>query len=552
MKKKYIISIYYGLSTAFALVVIITSFCISSVLFLKMQKVMEQDLNKRINDILAIGITKLDADAHSKLTKPEQESTPDYIKLKKALREIRDGSTDVRYVYTFRHINGHNFQFIVDAEEEKGNTSHIGDVYTGLNIDEFINSTNKIYVSKKYDKDKWGTWLTGYVKIITTTGKMDGFLCIDISAESIIRQERKAITDIFIIGILIIIIFVGLGIYIARRIAKPLSLLEKDMILIKDLKLDINLEIKSRFKEIVNIKNVEDNMKIGLQSFKKYVPADLVSKLILLNKEAILGGEKKELTVLFTDIKDFTSISEKLNLELLTEYLAEYLEGMTSIIIKHHGTVDKYIGDSIMAFWGAPLDIEDHAYQTCLAALECQQFLNKMNLRFKNAGKPEFITRFGINSGEMIVGNFGYEKRFNYTVSGDNVNLASRLEGINKLYKTSILIGENTYNIVKDKFACRKIDIVAVKGKVIGISIYELISSKEDMPTDLKTFLDLFNKALELYFNRNWEQAIKFFEKTKKINPNDFPSELFIKRCNEFIKKPPPVDWNGINFLHEK
>jgi adenylate cyclase len=298
--------------------------------------------------------------------------------------------------------------------------------------------------------------------------------------------------------------------------------------------------------------NVTEKMKNGLRSFKKYVPADLVSQLIKLNKEAKLGGEKKVMTVFFSDILNFTNFSEKLNLEKLTEYMAGYFESLTAIIVKNKGTIDKYIGDSIMAFWGAPVDMEDHAYHACMAALECQQFLADQSAKFKESGKPDFYTRFGINSGEMIVGNFGYHERFNYTVLGDNVNLASRLEGINKLYATNIIVSEYTYVLIKDRFACRKIDIVAVKGKNTGVPIYELVSAKENLQKEKSDFLNLFNEGMDEYLAKNWKKAISIMEKAKSIVPDDYPADKIIGRCKEYIKNPPPADWDGIYVLKEK
>ena len=517
-----------------------------------MRAVMRQDLDKRMHDILAVGVTKINTGDHAKLTKPEQESEKEYTRVKKTLQEIRNGGIDVRFVYTIRKKEDHKYQFIVDAEESQKDVSHLGDPYEGIDTEAFSDSSQLVYINKNYYVDKWGTWLTGYAKIITPDGKSDGFLCADISAKSIIQREKKALANIFIMGLLITIVFISFGILIARRIAKPLSLLEKDMIRIKKFELDDTVEIRSYFTEIMNMKYAEDNMKIGLQSFKKYVPSDLVSQLIKLNKEAKLGGEKKNLTIFFSDIANFTSVSEKLSPEMLSEYMAEYFEGMTRIILKHNGTVDKYIGDAIMAFWGAPSDLEDHAYQACLAAMECRQFLIEMNSNFKKAGKPELFTRFGINSGDVIVGNFGYQERFNYTVIGDNVNLASRLEGINKLYGTTIIVSESTFQMIRDRIACRKIDIVAVKGKDIGIPIYEIISAIGTLPSEQKAFLYLFNNGMDLYLNKKWQQAMMSIVRAQQLCPHDVPSGIIINRCREFIKNPPPPDWQGTFVLREK
>ncbi len=552
MRKKYNFSINFGLSSAFAFVVIITSICISVIFFLNMRTVMRQDLNKRIHDILAIGITKLDSSAHASLTRPEQEDSPVYRQIKKTLQEIRDGSTQVRFVYTIRQVKGQDYQFIVDAEENSEDLSHLGDPLPDTDIDSLIEKDSNFYISKKFETDQWGTWLTGYTRIITPEGRHDGYLCLDISAKSIIDKERSVLLNILVIDLLITILFILLGIGIARGIAKPLSLLEQDMIRIKDFNLDAHVDIRSRFIEIMNMKYAEDNMKTGLQSFKKYVPAALVSQLITLNKEAKIGGEKKQLSILFSDIADFTTVSESLSPEKLSEYMAEYFEGMTSIIIRHQGTVDKYIGDAIMAFWGAPLDLEDHAWHTCMAALECRDFLATMNESFKKAGKPVLHTRFGINSGEVIVGNFGYQDRFNYTVIGDNVNLASRLEAINKLYKTTIIISEATHSLIAGRIACRKIDIVAVKGKKVGIPIYEVIAPQEKLSPIQNTFLEDFRQGMDAYLARDWNRAIQYMDNALKTIPEDYPSTLIIRRCREFLENPPEKDWQGVIVLREK
>jgi class 3 adenylate cyclase len=552
MNNKSLLSINVGLSFAFSFVAIITSVCISGVLFFNMHSVMYDDLNKRMHDIAAIGVSKIDGDAHSLLTKPEQEGGEAYNKIKKTLQDIRNGGTGIRYVYTMRYLSSNKYEFVVDAEEDMKNISHLGDEFTEINIDPAFDVKNKIYINDRYYTDKWGTWLSGYAQIYTSGGKLDGILAVDISAESIIRQERKIIVNILIVETFITLFVIGLGMIIARRISNPLAQLEKDMLRIKEFKLDDNVDIKSRFREIINIKNAEGNMKAGLRSFKKYVSADLVSQLIRMNKEARLGGEKKELTVFFSDIADFVAVSENLSPEQLSKYMAEYFEGITSIIIRHSGTVDKYIGDAVMAFWGAPSELNDHAYKASLAALECQEFLEKMNARHARAGEPQFHTRIGINSGNVIVGNFGYEERFNYTVLGDNVNLASRLEGINKLYGTKIIVSESTYGLIRDKIRARKIDVVVVKGKKTGMPIYELVGLVDKLTEEEKSFISLFNEGMELYLHKKWGEAILVLQNGMRIMPNDKPAQIIIGRCRNLIENPPPDNWRGVTVLTEK
>jgi adenylate cyclase len=293
-------------------------------------------------------------------------------------------------------------------------------------------------------------------------------------------------------------------------------------------------------------------MKSGLRSFKKFVPADLVAELIKLNKEAVLSAEKRVLTVSFSDIADFTSISEMLKPEQLVGNLGTYFEGMTKTILKNRGTIDKYIGDAIMSFWGAPNYQEDHAYLACQSALESQRFLSSIAGDWKTKGVPIFNTRIGINTGELIVGNMGYEERLNYTVMGDTVNLASRLEGLNKFYGTRIMISEFTLDTVRDRMETRLLDTVAVKGKKTGVKIYELISEKGNIDKGLMEFLALYNEGISLYEKQDWPGSVKVFAEALKLRNDDKPVQMLLERCRKFEKEGTPHDWNGVTVFHEK
>jgi len=213
--------------------------------------------------------------------------------------------------------------------------------------------------------------------------------------------------------------------------------------------------------------------------FGKYVSPVVIDNLIKNPDKINLGGEKRNITIFFSDIRGFTSISENLKPEELVNLLNDYLTEMTSIITKNEGLVDKFMGDAIMAFWGAPLDQPDHAELACKSSLEMMDKLKELQKKWKKEGIPSFDIGIGLNSGEAIVGNMGSSNRFDYTAMGDNVNIASRLEGLNKTYKTNIIISENTYKLVKDKFEVKKLDSVTVKGKKKAITIYELLSYKK-------------------------------------------------------------------------
>jgi adenylate cyclase len=211
------------------------------------------------------------------------------------------------------------------------------------------------------------------------------------------------------------------------------------------------------------------------QTFSKFVTKSVVDELLRHPEKIKLGGEKKILTVLFSDVRGFTSLSEKLTPEQLVEHLNEYLQAMTDIVFKYNGTLDKYVGDELMAFWGAPVPQEDHALRSCKAALEMMSVLRRMNQNWESIGKSPLDIGIGLNSGDMVVGNMGSNSRMDYTLMGDNVNLGARLEGTNKVYGTNIIISEFTYEIVKDKVVVRELDLIRVKGKQLPVTIYELI-----------------------------------------------------------------------------
>ncbi len=344
-----------------------------------------------------------------------------------------------------------------------------------------------------------------------------------------------------------------IGIYFASRISKPLLTLVNEADKIRSFQLDDSVPMKTNFTDLKRLGDAFQNMKSGLRSFKKYVSSDLVGYLIQSGQEAILGGEKKTLSVYFSDIADFTSISEKLAPEKLVRDLGEYLGEMSNIISVNDGTIDKYIGDAIMAFWGAPQECADHAYLACKSAIENQQKLELLRkTKWKNENKPLFKARIGVNTGDLIVGNIGSDSRMDYTVIGDTVNLASRLEGINKYYNTEIMCSESTNRIVKDRIVTRKLDLVAVKGKAKGVGIYEVIGFKNQVSLKLESFISKYEEAFDHYLNRRFEEALKLFKDSLSLKAGDVGVSIFTERCENYIKQAPAEDWNGVYVFKTK
>ena len=292
-----------------------------------------------------------------------------------------------------------------------------------------------------------------------------------------------------------------------------------------------------RFKEQSAKKQIKD-------AFQQYMSPAVIEELLKHPEKLKLGGEKKELTIFFSDIRSFATISEKFSPEKLVSVLNQYLSAMTEIIIKNNGVIDKYIGDEIMAFWNAPLDEPRHPALACSSALEMTKKLKELNSKWKKEGIEEIKIGMGINTGEAIVGNMGSSQRFNYTTMGDNVNIASRLESLNKVYGSPIIISESTYEKIKDYFICRELDFVMVKGRKEPTKIYELICKKEDETKDIKKFTELFENGLDKYRKAKWEDAINYFQKCCQLN-KDKASEVFISRCKEF-KKSNIKKWDGI------
>ncbi len=311
---------------------------------------------------------------------------------------------------------------------------------------------------------------------------------------------------------------------------------------------------KVSFIKEVNMMNVAtDQMKLALNSLTKYVPLDLVSKLMLSGKSATLGGEKQQITILFSDLANFTQIAEQTAPDTLLEILGEYFRVMNEIIEEHHGTVDKYVGDSIMAFWGAPTPQPDHPLNACRAALAMQEKFPALWKKMNPEHRALLKQRIGINTGLAIIGNIGAPDRMDYTAIGDQVNLASRLENLNKFYGTKILVGEGTATAVKDQMLLRPIEKVSVKGKTQSSLIFELLGLKSEASANTLQALTVYEKALSLFQNRQFAEAAKVFAEANLLfGGNDSVSQILIQQSEEFQRTPPPDNWNGTIVMREK
>ena len=308
---------------------------------------------------------------------------------------------------------------------------------------------------------------------------------------------------------------------------------------------------------VYNYIQEEKNKQFLKSSFGTYISPELIDEMYESGKEPELGGEEGYHTAFFTDIQSFSAFSEKLSASDLVSLLNDYLTEMTDILMENNGTLDKYIGDAIVAFYGAPLDLKNHELMACRTAIKMQERLAVLRQQWQEEGDrwPEIVhhmqNRIGINTGKMVTGNMGSESRMNYTMMGDTVNLAARLESSAKQYGVYIQLSDSTYEAVKDQVVVRALDFVRVMGKTEPVKVFELISEKGQEPEPYKKILPIFHEGLENYFKQDWDKAIEAFKTADELEEmfpgrKTNPSRIYIPRCQNFKANPPGDDWDGV------
>lgn len=369
----------------------------------------------------------------------------------------------------------------------------------------------------------------------------------DSIAERVRRSWRLIV--LMITGALLLAL--SLALVSARSATRPLLRIADAVGKIAGGNYDTRLEASSQ-DEIGQLAGAINGMALGLKeghfiksTFQRYVAPSVVQALIENPDRLELGGVKREMTVFFSDIAGFTPLAERLSPEALVELINEYLSAMTLCIFASEGTIDKYEGDAIMAFWNAPIEQSDHALRACRAALDTRVALKALQGKWRAKGLSELEMRIGINTGPMVVGNMGSMVKMDYTVLGDAVNLGARLEGANKAYGTKILISENTFKTVSTSIEAREVDTLTVKGKVQSTRIYELLALKGALPVKRSDGYKTFEQGLACFRNRDWSGAQEAFSLSDKILGGDSVSQLFLKRVSGFRATPPPESWDG-------
>jgi adenylate cyclase len=378
------------------------------------------------------------------------------------------------------------------------------------------------------------------------TGGPEWITAVVVPADEFLGVVYENAAFTVLVGLVFLVLAVLLGYVLAHRITNPLRAIAADLEQVGHFKLSALPAPTSFVQEIAVVSDSVERMKASLRSFGRYVPAALVEDVITSGREARLGGECRVLTIHFSDIVGFTSISEALEPTALVEHLGEYLQAMSAILREHDGTIDKFMGDGILAFFNAPTPVPAHAAQACRAALVATRRLRELRPQWEAAGRPAFYARIGLHTGEALVGNIGTTERFAYTVIGDAVNLASRLEALNKVYGTEILATREVVDAAGPGFEWRQLDRVAVAGRHEGTLVVELLGVQGDVPPSVLHARDLYEAALAAYFAQRFADAAAGFRAAAAASPSDRTAVLMAERAEVYQHFPPPAHWGGV------
>jgi len=433
-----------------------------------------------------------------------------------------------------QYLSQHGTAYILDPNgrillpEKLGNNIH----------ERIVSAAFKIYENNKspaffYDFED-ETYLASFQDFPTSYDNHWKILFIaplsDFFADFLLTQRIAVFLSLAVLAIASILIII-----LSFHISKPIVQLSNEIDRIARLDLESKKRIISHIAEISRIDDSVASMRTAFRSFGHYIPKELAKQLIRKAQEIVLGGEKKTISIFFTDIVNFTSISENLPIEKLSALLTEYFELLTKVILDCGGTIDKYIGDSIMSIWGAPEDLPDFSTRACKAALLCQHRLVALNQQWEKKEKLIFETKMGIKTGPVFVGNLGTSERMNYSAVGDTVNTAARLQAMNKSYHTHIIIDEETLNTAGPHFLVRPLEIVEVRGKKNKLKIYELVAQIDGEPEIRPTpeqmeLCTLFTEAYNAFEEGALEKAKTLFLALHEKFPDDYPTQLYLER----------------------
>ena len=417
------------------------------------------------------------------------------------------------------------------------------------------------YDSRQAVVDGGTRFLVERGKLMDFTGKRaiaDMVLAYDLDQRLATLLEGIGLLVYLAIGLLLFSLIVAFG--VSGRMSRPIRELSAAADQVAGGDLDVRVDVSSG-DEIGSLGEAFNRMTDGLKerdriksTFKRYVAPDVVEYLLENPEANQVGGQRRRLTMLFSDLAGFTSISEAREPEEVVQVLNRYLGMVSENLVKRGGTLDKYMGDGVMAFWGAPIPREHDALGACLAALDHIAVVNMLNAELADSGMAELKVRVGLHKGDVIVGNIGGEQSQDYTVIGDAVNLAARLEPVNKVYGTAIMASEDVWNELDGQLEGREVDSVRVKGKQKPVRIFEIIGEKGTLAAHPKKArcVTLFSEGLAKYRAQDFPAALKCFHDALQADPSDGPSAVFKERCQQSLTQAPREDWSGVWTLTSK
>jgi adenylate cyclase len=367
-----------------------------------------------------------------------------------------------------------------------------------------------------------------------------------VAEDDFLGTIRRDITRTILVSLAIMALFLAAAAFLARSISAPLHAIAVETEHIRRLDFSDRPLPHTVFEEIADVNGVFGSLKSGLRGFGKYVPLKLVQGMLADGTEPELGGRSEELSILFSDINGFTGFAEEIGAAATAKVLGDYLAEIAGIVADESGTVDKYIGDGMMAFWNAPRPVADHAERAVIAAIRCRDAIAAMP-RADRLG-----TRFGIHTDRVIVGNFGAPDRFAYTAIGDGVNLAARLERVNNEYGTAIIASDQTRRLAGDSIVWRRLDRIAVKGKRLPTEIHEALGLVGFVPESILAAAAEYEAGLDAYFTRDFIRAAERFDEALRLRPDDTAAAILRERAVAYAASPPSGQWNGVHVMVTK
>ncbi len=547
--------------------------CLGSYFLLSSEQIARNAVMARLQDVTRLVDSSIDARLHDQIHSKEDIHVYPYTKMNPLVIDAIKKISGSGYIYTVRNLDrsgrppaygNHRLIFVLDSLE------FTDPIYAppgtpfplARNADALIRvwQQKDLVVDRTFVRDQFGTWLSAYMPIKRPDGSFDSVIGVDISVESVDKFRALIMQQTIVALLIVLIISIPVGTMLGRSISVPirdvtrllgqLSILNMKCCFIDEgSKGRWLIEIEEMYQSVLSLSS-------ALDGFSRYVPAALVRKLLDSKNPISLGGEAKNLAVMFTDIRDFTTIAESLPPAESVSRLNEYFTVITSVINETSGTVDKFIGDSVMAFWGAPELVDQAAKQACLAAIRAREQLQALDQHRQARGLPGgFFTRFGLHYGNCIVGNIGSVDRINYTIVGDNVNLASRIESLNKGYHTELLATGELVQALGDaasEFVFVLVDVVRVKGKENPVSLYELRGFSEQLGERELAFAATMQAAMNEYMQADLDGCLALLA---GLDP-DFracPYVLkLVQKCEQLKLEGLPADWDPIETMTHK